>query len=343
MGCEVYANNNEIACKAGGNKVIADMPDVCLSPPSPPAGPVPVPYPATSFSKDMKNGSKTVKIKGKEVMLKDKSFYKTSPLGDEAATRSFGGNLVSHVITGKTYFIAWSMDVKFECKNVDRHLDMTMSNNASSGGTTAPGSSLAEKTQAKLSEGTETKTPDESKCNNEHQWECNKMYCSKCWEPPCPDNAEQGNKEYEETQSGSQEERVKAKHAQTQEMINTLTDKNHIDGFRWESSALQKIIRGGEKIEHIAYMAHCTVCCFKQEVDLVTETAVIEAKRTEGAVELDQMQSIKSIRDQCFKDKILKIVTQHKEMAKIEKKVNTPTHTEWRKAMGPKKVTVEDP
>src|SRR5712692_7664773 len=112
MGCEVYANGDEIACKAGDGKVIAAFPDVCLSPPSPPAGPVPVPYPNTSFSKDMRNGSKTVKINKKEVMLKDLSFYQTSPLGDEAATRSFGGSVVTHTITGKTYFIAWSMDVK---------------------------------------------------------------------------------------------------------------------------------------------------------------------------------------------------------------------------------------
>jgi len=87
MGCDVFANSDEIACKAGDCKVIAAFPDVCLSPPSPPAGPVPVPYPDTSFSKDMQNGSKTVMIKGKEVMLKDQSFYKTSPLGDEAATK----------------------------------------------------------------------------------------------------------------------------------------------------------------------------------------------------------------------------------------------------------------
>lgn len=128
MSCEVYANGNEISCKSGSNKVIAEFPDVCLSPPSPPAGPIPVPYPNTSFSKDMKKGSKTVKIKNKEVMLKDKSFYKTSPLGDEAATKSFGGNVLSHNITGKTYCVAWSMDVKFEGKNVDRHMDMTTSN-----------------------------------------------------------------------------------------------------------------------------------------------------------------------------------------------------------------------
>lgn len=127
----MYANGDEIACKAGDNKVIAAFPNVCLSPPSPPAGPIPVPYPDTSFSKDMQSGSKTVKIKGKEVMLKDQSFYKTLPLGDEAATNGLGANVITHVITGTTYCVAWSMDVKFEGKNVDRHTDLTTSNHAS--------------------------------------------------------------------------------------------------------------------------------------------------------------------------------------------------------------------
>lgn len=131
MSNDVFANGNEIACKAGDGKVIAAFPDVCLSPPSPPAGPIPIPYPDTSFSKDMKNGSKTVKISGKEVMLKDKSYYKTSPLGDEAATKGLGAGVITHVITGKTYFTAWSMDVKFEGKNVDRHIDLTTSNHMS--------------------------------------------------------------------------------------------------------------------------------------------------------------------------------------------------------------------
>ena len=130
MSINVFANGNAVACKAGNDKVIAAFPDVCLSPPSPPAGPIPVPYPDSSFSKDMKKGSKSVKVKRKEAMLKDKSFYKSSPLGDEAATKSFGSGVISHVITGKTYFVAWSMDVKFEGKNVDRHLDLTTSNHA---------------------------------------------------------------------------------------------------------------------------------------------------------------------------------------------------------------------
>ncbi len=134
----VFANSNAIACKAGDSKVIAAFPDVCLSPPSPPAGPVPIPYPNTSFSKDMQNGSKTVMIGGQEVMLKDQSFYATSPLGDEAATNGLGASVVTHVITGKTYFAAWSMDVQFEGANVDRNLDLTGSNCASGPPSTPP-------------------------------------------------------------------------------------------------------------------------------------------------------------------------------------------------------------
>ena len=44
---------------------------------------MPLPYPNTAFAKDTSGGSKTVKISGKEVMLKNKSFFKTST-GDEA-------------------------------------------------------------------------------------------------------------------------------------------------------------------------------------------------------------------------------------------------------------------
>lgn len=138
MGKNVFANGMEIAHKAGGGKVIAAFPDVCLSPPPPPAGPVPVPYPNTSFAKDLKQGSTTVKIGGKPLALKDQSYYKSSPLGDEAATRNFGGSVVTHTITGATYFQASSMDVVVEGKNVCRHVDITTSNHASYPGSTPP-------------------------------------------------------------------------------------------------------------------------------------------------------------------------------------------------------------
>jgi hypothetical protein len=130
MGCEVYANGNTIACKAADGKTVAAMPDVCLSPPSPPAGPIPIPYPNTGMASDTTDGSKTVQIGGQEVMLKNKSVFKQSS-GDEAATKSFGMGVVTHQIQGKVNFIAWSMDVKFEGENVPRHLDLTGHNEAS--------------------------------------------------------------------------------------------------------------------------------------------------------------------------------------------------------------------
>lgn len=130
MGKSVYVNGRGIACKSGSATVTAATPDPCLSPPSPPAGPLPVPYPVTSFSSDTTDGSKTVKVGDKEVMLKDKSYYKKCT-GDEAATKSLGQGTITHTIQGKTYFIAWSDDVEIEGENAVRHLDMTTSNHAS--------------------------------------------------------------------------------------------------------------------------------------------------------------------------------------------------------------------
>src|SRR4051794_27589157 len=99
MSKNVFANGMEISGKKDDNKAIASMPDVCLSPPSPPAGPVPIPYPNTSQASDTSDGSKTVKIGDDEVGLKNASIYKKST-GDEAATKSLGMGVVSHNITG---------------------------------------------------------------------------------------------------------------------------------------------------------------------------------------------------------------------------------------------------
>src|SRR3954467_10795435 len=142
MPDDVFANGRSVSCKAGADRVIAAAPDVCLSPPSPPAGPVPVPYPLFSEAADTASGSTTVRIKGKEVMLRDKSYYKTCT-GDEAATRTLGQGVVTHTITGKVYFVLWSMDVVIEGENAVRHLDMTTSNHASPmGNASVPSPSL---------------------------------------------------------------------------------------------------------------------------------------------------------------------------------------------------------
>lgn len=128
MGKNVYANGKEVVAKQSDCKVVAAMPDVCLSPPPPPAGPTPLPYPNSSFAKDLREGSKDVAIGGGAVALQDKSYYKTSPLGDEASTKNFGANIIDHANSGKTYNAAYSMDVRVEGKGVPRAMDMATSN-----------------------------------------------------------------------------------------------------------------------------------------------------------------------------------------------------------------------
>ena len=84
----------------------------------------------------MTSGSKKVKISGKEVMLKNKSYFKKS-MGDEAGAAPKKG-IITSTNRGKVYFNAWSMDVKFEGENVVRHLDLTTHNHASPPGQTPP-------------------------------------------------------------------------------------------------------------------------------------------------------------------------------------------------------------
>jgi hypothetical protein len=128
----VFANGNEISCKAADGKSIACTPDVCMTPPENPATPpgVPVPYPNTAMASDTSDGSRTVLISDKEVMLRNKSFFKTST-GNEAGSAAKKG-IITSVNKGKAYFVAWSMDVKIEGENVVRHLDLTTHNHGSS-------------------------------------------------------------------------------------------------------------------------------------------------------------------------------------------------------------------
>jgi hypothetical protein len=138
MGNDVFANGREVSCKAADGKAICAFPDVCFTPPQTPATPpgVPIPYPNTGMASDTTDGSKSVKVSGKEVMLKNKSYFKKS-MGDEAGCAPKKG-LITSTNRGKVYFNSWSMDVKFEGENVVRHLDMTTHNHASSLGQTPP-------------------------------------------------------------------------------------------------------------------------------------------------------------------------------------------------------------
>ncbi|KIG19001.1 hypothetical protein DB30_06612 [Enhygromyxa salina] len=93
-----------------------------------------MPYALSSFSRDLKQGSRRVKIGGQPVALHGKSYYVSKPLGNEAATRSFGASMVNHQLAGKTKYAAGSTDVRFEGAKVCRHLDMTTSNHGSDPG-----------------------------------------------------------------------------------------------------------------------------------------------------------------------------------------------------------------
>ena len=131
MADDVFANTREITCQAGSSKSIAAFPDVCMTPPENPATPpgVPVPYPNFGMASDTTNGSTSVKINKKPVMLKNQSYFKKSS-GDEAGCAAKKG-VISSVNRGKVYFVSWSPDVKVEGKNVVRHLDMTTHNHGS--------------------------------------------------------------------------------------------------------------------------------------------------------------------------------------------------------------------
>jgi Domain of unknown function (DUF4150)/GHH signature containing HNH/Endo VII superfamily nuclease toxin 2 len=166
MANDVFANGREISCKSGSGKTICATPDVCFTPPENPATPpgVPVPYPNTGMASDTTSGSKKVKISGKEIMLKNKSYFKKS-IGDEAGCAAKKG-VVTSVNRGKVYFIAWSMDVKVESENAVRHLDMTTHNHASPLANSPPWSHID--TANITDEDCKTKTQEALDCMEKH-------------------------------------------------------------------------------------------------------------------------------------------------------------------------------
>ncbi len=166
MANQVYVNGREIACKAAAGKSAAAFPDTCLSPPSPPAGPVPIPYPNTSYASDTTNGSTTVMISGKEIMLKDASVFKKST-GNEAATKSLGMGVVTHTIQGEASFVSWSMDVKIEGQNADRHLDQMMHNEMCSPANTCPWLYIDEAATGKTDECSDVRSAVNSNCSED--------------------------------------------------------------------------------------------------------------------------------------------------------------------------------
>lgn len=127
MGCTVFAESMGLFHKGSGGKGVAPG-DVCLTPPPPPAGPLPVPYVNALKASDLTKGSKTVKVQDEPTALENESEISTS-IGDEPGTQ--GGNIITHKTKGKGFFTLWSFTVKFEGKGVCRHGDIMGQNSAS--------------------------------------------------------------------------------------------------------------------------------------------------------------------------------------------------------------------
>ena len=126
MADTVFVNGRS-AIHAGSPGQSMAFPDVNLCPPTPPAGPIPLPLPNIAKAADLQGGAGSVAIGGNP-MGKQSSFFAKST-GNESA-QSTGGGVVSHVVQGKAYFTSFSVDVSIEGEPAVRHLDMMTHNHA---------------------------------------------------------------------------------------------------------------------------------------------------------------------------------------------------------------------
>ncbi|HZL17791.1 MAG TPA: DUF4150 domain-containing protein [Polyangia bacterium] len=134
MPDNVFANGRAVVYGGSQGQSVA-FPDVCLCPPTPPAGPVPTPLPNTVQAPDLKGGAATVLTGGKPTGKKSSYFAKST--GNEIA-QSTGGGVVSHTVQGKAYFQSFSPNVFIEGEPVVRHLDMLTQNHLAQPGNTPP-------------------------------------------------------------------------------------------------------------------------------------------------------------------------------------------------------------
>ena len=77
MGLTVYAEGMGLFHKGSGGRGVAPG-DVCLTPPPPPAGPLPIPYVNMCSASDLDKGSSTVLVDDEPTALEDASNISTS-------------------------------------------------------------------------------------------------------------------------------------------------------------------------------------------------------------------------------------------------------------------------
>jgi len=126
MAVTIHVNGktNSLVHKGSMGIAKSTIPDVCKTPS--PGGPVPIPYPViVSMSRDLKKGTKTVKVDGKKMAaVKGSEFSRC--MGDEPGTA--GGGVKSSTNMKEATWILYSFDVKLDGKNACRLSDKMQMN-----------------------------------------------------------------------------------------------------------------------------------------------------------------------------------------------------------------------
>lgn len=119
----VNGSSNSLAHKGSNGISKSTLPDVCKTPS--PGGPVPVPYPViVSMSRDLKDGTKTVKVDGGN-MAAIQGSQLSRCTGDEPGT---AGGVASNTNMKEAKWILYSFDVKLEGKGACRLSDKLLMN-----------------------------------------------------------------------------------------------------------------------------------------------------------------------------------------------------------------------
>jgi hypothetical protein len=134
MGDTVFINLRAAVHKDSAGQSIA-FPDVCLCPPTPPAGPIPTPLPNTVMAADLTNGAPTVLIEGNPAGAAQSYFAKST--GNEIAQPT-GGGVLTATVQGSAHWGTYSMNVLIEGQPAVRHLDLLTHNHLVQPGNTPP-------------------------------------------------------------------------------------------------------------------------------------------------------------------------------------------------------------
>ena len=124
MADKVFINGMAAVHKGSAAKGIA-FPDVCLCPPSPPAGPVPTPLPNSFAAADLTAGASTVTIEGNPAGNMKSYIAKST---GNAVSRPTGGGLISHAVEGAAYPVMGSWNVFIEGSPALRANDLWTAN-----------------------------------------------------------------------------------------------------------------------------------------------------------------------------------------------------------------------